>query len=98
MMTQSDNSGAKRSGKARRTRMSGQPAGRSRATKKARLIRMLSRKGGVEIAAISKNLGWLPHTTRAALTGLRKAGFELTYDKPGGGQPRRYRIVARPVD
>ena len=67
-------------------------------TKKAQLIRMLSRKTGADISAISEKLGWLPHTTRAALSGLRKSGYELTSEKPGNGRPSRYRIVANPVD
>jgi len=67
-------------------------------TKKSQLIRMLSRKSGADVPGISKKLGWLPHTTRAALSGLRKAGFEITSEKSGGGQPSRYRIVAKPAD
>ena len=67
-------------------------------TKKAQLIRMLSRKSGADVSAINEELGWLPHTTRAALSGLRKSGFELTSEKPGNGRPSRYRIVANPVD
>lgn len=67
-------------------------------TKKAQLIQMLNRKAGADVATISKKLGWLPHTTRAALTGLRKSGFELQSEKPGNGQPSRYRIVASPAD
>ncbi|WP_170608849.1 DUF3489 domain-containing protein [Ruegeria arenilitoris] len=43
-------------------------------TKKARLIQMLSRKAGADVATISEKLDWQMHTTRAALTGLRKAG------------------------
>jgi hypothetical protein len=50
---------------------------RPKMAKKARLINMLVQKNGVEAVAISKRLGWLPHTTRAALTGLRKAGYEI---------------------
>ena len=67
-------------------------------TKKAQLIRMLSRKTGADVATISKKLGWLPHTTRAALSGLRKSGFDLISEKPGNGQPSRYRIVGNPAD
>ncbi|WP_375550757.1 DUF3489 domain-containing protein [Rhodophyticola porphyridii] len=69
-----------------------------RTSKKDQLIRMLSAKAGAEIGAVSKKLGWQTHTTRAALSGLRKAGFELVGETPGDGKPRRYRIVARPAD
>lgn len=67
-------------------------------TKKAQLIQMLSRKTGANVSTISEKLGWLPHTTRAALTGLRKAGFEISAEKPGNGQPSQYRIVTNPSD
>ncbi len=36
--------------------------------------------------------GWLPHTTRAALTGLRKRGFEIARDRDPDGQSR-YRVA-----
>ncbi len=65
--------------------------------KKAQLIQMLSRKAGADVATISKKLGWLPHTTRAALTGLRKSGYELTSEKPDNGKPSRYRITGKPA-
>jgi hypothetical protein len=35
---------------------------------------------------------WLPHTTRAALTGLRKKGYAIDSDKVDG--VRTYRAVA----
>jgi predicted ArsR family transcriptional regulator len=66
-------------------------------TKKAQLIRMLSRKHGTDVATISAKLGWLPHTTRAALSRLRKSGFEVTSDRPVNGKPSRYRITAEPA-
>jgi predicted ArsR family transcriptional regulator len=67
-------------------------------TKKAQLIQMLTRKAGADVATISEKLGWLPHTTRAALTGLRKAGFEISAEKLSDGKPSCYRITAEPVD
>ena len=50
--------------------------------KKAQLIQLLARKTGADVATISNKLGWQSHTTRAALTGLRKAGFEISAEKP----------------
>ena len=35
---------------------------------------LLRRKGGATLAELVAATGWLPHTTRAALTGLRKKG------------------------
>ena len=51
-------------------------------SKKDRLIGMLSRDGGSTIAEISAALGWQPHTTRAAITGLRKTGHKVETAKP----------------
>jgi predicted ArsR family transcriptional regulator len=67
-------------------------------TKKAQLIQLLTRKAGTDVATISDKLGWQAHTTRAALTGLRKAGFEISAEKPGEGKPLSYRITAQPAD
>jgi len=58
---------------------------------------MLTRKAGADVATISGKLGWQSHTTRAALTGLRKEGFEISAEKPGDGKPSCYRITASPV-
>ena len=65
-------------------------------TKKAQLIQMLSRKSGADVATISEKLGWLPHTTRAELSRLRKSGFELTAIKAGTGKASRYHITSKP--
>lgn len=67
-----------------------------RRTKKSQLIKMLSARAGADIATISGKLGWQTHTTRAAITGLRKAGYEITVEKTEGGKPTRYRIIAEP--
>jgi hypothetical protein len=50
-------------------------------TKRAKLIGMLERPEGASVAEIEQRLGWLPHTVRAAITGLRKAGREVTRSK-----------------
>lgn len=68
-----------------------------RATKKDQLVKMLGSANGLEIVMISAKLGWQNHTTRAALTGLRKAGYEVVAEKSGQGRPARYRIVATPT-
>jgi Protein of unknown function (DUF3489) len=39
-------------------------------SKKARLIARLEDPLGVDVASLSTELGWQPHSTRAALTGL----------------------------
>ena len=63
-------------------------------TKRAALISMLERPEGASVAEIGQRLGWLPHTVRAAITGLRHAGREVTRSKNTTGQSV-YRL-ARP--
>jgi len=50
-------------------------------TKRAKLINMLERPEGASIAEIGQRLGWLPHTVRAAITGLRQTGRAVTRSK-----------------
>lgn len=66
--------------------------GRS-ATKKEQLIKLLGAKAGVDIKSLSEKLGWQQHTMRAALSGLRKAGYEVAGEKPVKGGLSKYRIV-----
>ena len=42
---------------------------------------MLERPEGASAGEIGQRLGWLPHAVRAAITGLRKAGREVTRTK-----------------
>jgi len=46
-------------------------------TKQIKLVTMLSRKSGVTITKASEALEWQLHTTRSALTGLRKRGYQI---------------------
>ncbi len=69
----------------------------SRATKKDQLIKLLGAKAGVDIKSLSERFGWQQHTTRAAITGLRKAGYEVTADKPTKGGLSKYRILSGPT-
>ena len=71
-------------------------SGKPRLTKKAQLIRMLSAKSGADAAAISRKLGWQAHTTRAAITGLRKSGFQISSEKRENSKGRSYRIIMEP--
>ena len=56
------------------------------------MIALLGRKQGAGIEELTSTTGWLPHTTRAALTGLRKRGYaiERSRSEQGGSV---YRIV-----
>ena len=55
-------------------------------TKRALLIGMLERPEDASVAEIGQRLGWLPHTVRAAITGLRHAGHEVMRGKDAAGQ------------
>jgi len=67
---------------------------RAKVTKKAKLISLLSKDHGADVGGLSKKLGWLPHTTHAALSGLRKSGYVITSRKSGSGRLRRYHITS----
>jgi hypothetical protein len=62
-------------------------------TKQAKLVELMTRPRGATIPQLQKATGWLPHTTRAALTGLRKRGIEVIRQKQKDG-PSVYRIAA----
>ena len=53
-------------------------------TKKDRLVGLLSRKDGASIEEMTLATGWLPHTARAMLTGLRKQGLAIERSKVEG--------------
>ncbi len=46
-----------------------------------RVLALLHRKQGATLAELTELTGWLPHTARAALTGLRKKGHTITKDR-----------------
>jgi len=52
-------------------------------SKKDRVLALLRRKEGATLEELVSATGWLAHTTRAALTGLRKAGHTLEKGKRG---------------
>ena len=67
------------------------PAATAKATSKtSRVLDLLRRPAGAGLDELIAATGWLPHTTRAALTGLRKKGHTLISEKVEG--LRRYRI------
>ena len=63
-----------------------------RSSKTATVIALLQREEGATLPELIAATGWLPHTTRAALTGLRKKGHVL--DKSKRDDATCYRIVA----
>ena len=76
-------------------------------SKLALVIEHLQRADGATIVDLTDATGWLPHTTRAALTGLRKRGYAVIRERtrrwrfslPDLGRPclpgRSYRTAAR---
>jgi hypothetical protein len=64
-------------------------------TKRAIVIGLLQRQEGASLADLVAATGWLPHTTRAALTRLRQAGHGLTKTTGEGGAVYRIAIPAR---
>jgi hypothetical protein len=62
-------------------------------SKQAFIIKMLSRKSGATLEALVATTGWLPHTARAALTGLRKRGYTVLLERQEG-KPSLYRIAS----
>jgi hypothetical protein len=54
-------------------------------SKLARVIELLQRHGGATIPTLIEATGWLPHTTRATLTGLRKRGYAIARERIDGG-------------
>lgn len=71
---------------------------RANVTKKTKLINLLSKDRGVDVGSLSKRLGWLPHTTRTALSGLRKSGYVIQSAKSENSKLRRYRITSLPAE
>jgi len=66
------------SGLTKGTPSANEPRGPS---KIAAVIVLLERERGATLAEMVEATGWLPHTTRAALTGLKKKGHVITKGK-----------------
>jgi Protein of unknown function (DUF3489) len=63
-------------------------------SKLAQVIELLERDHGATIVELIAATGWLAHTTRAALTGLRKRGYALVIDRSDDKRGSFYRIPA----
>ncbi len=68
------------------------PASPTQPSKRDKVAAMLVRDEGATIDQLIAATGWLPHTTRAAISGLRKAGYVIDSDSIDG--VRTYRAVA----
>jgi Protein of unknown function (DUF3489) len=62
-------------------------------SKISRVIGLLQRDSGATLDEVIAATGWLPHTSRAALTGLRKRGYAIARRQNAEGR-RGYIIAA----
>lgn len=64
-------------------------------TKQALVLQLLGRQEGASLAELIAATGWLPHTTRAALSRIRSAGKPLgKSERPDGATAYRIQAVA----
>ncbi|MDE3175017.1 MAG: DUF3489 domain-containing protein [Pseudomonadota bacterium] len=61
-------------------------------TKIDRVLKMLDRPEGATLEAMANATGWLPHTTSAALTGLRRRGYILERSRDDAVGASVYRL------
>jgi Protein of unknown function (DUF3489) len=70
-----------------------------RATSKlGRVLDMLAADAGATIGELTAATGWLEHTMRAALTGLRRRGYALSRTRKEREGASVYRIVAQAAE
>ena len=68
-----------------------------RPTKRTLILGLMERDGGATLDDLIAATGWLPHTTRAALTGLRKSGFAVERGRDEASGPSVSRITPAPA-
>lgn len=62
------------------------PTPRTGPTKAATVQKLLCRPKGATLAEIVAATGWLPHSARAFMTGLRKKGLQLIHECRTNGE------------
>jgi hypothetical protein len=67
------------------------PSAPREGTKLARVLELLQRDCGATVEELITATNWLPHTTRAALTRLRKRGCSVTIDRSDKERGSTYR-------
>lgn len=70
------------------------PAEPKASTKTGMVLDLLRRDDGATLEELATATGWLPHTTRAALAGLRKKGHDITRGKRGETTCYSLKVVA----
>ena len=63
-------------------------------SKRTLILALMRREQGATIGDLIGATGWLPHTTRAALTGLRKSGVAIARTREPEADASVYRIEA----
>ena len=63
-------------------------------SKIAHVVELLQRDQGAKLDELIAATGWLPHTARAALTGLRHRGYEVRRERGENGRASVYRALA----
>jgi Protein of unknown function (DUF3489) len=63
-------------------------------TKIAQVLDLLQRDQGARLDELTSMTGWLPHTARAALTGLRHRGFAVRLERGAEGVASVYRATS----
>lgn len=53
-------------------------------TKTSLLLELISSEGGATLHELTSATGWLPHTARAAITGLRRRGHDVERQQVDG--------------
>jgi hypothetical protein len=66
-------------------------------SKLAMVVERLQHANGATVVDLAQATGWLPHTTRAALTALRKRGYAVIRELIGA-RGSVYRISDAPSD
>jgi Protein of unknown function (DUF3489) len=80
---------------ARSAAVQGSPALRE-GTKIAHVVELLQRDQGAKLDELIAATGWLPHTARAALAGLRHRGYDVRLERGEKGRASVYRALAKP--
>jgi hypothetical protein len=62
-------------------------------SKFAHVICLLQREEGASLTELMAGTGWLAHTTRAAMTGLRKRSYVVAHDRSDPARGSVYRIL-----
>jgi Protein of unknown function (DUF3489) len=63
-------------------------------SKIAHVVELLQRDQGAKLDELIAATGWLPHTARAALTGLRHRGYDVRLERGENGRASVYRALA----